>query len=90
MRGCRQSQFDACRKKTKIMRIVNKLIGFSRGRRVNEVEVAGVMVGVHSAFRNKSLFCMGGFRIQLELSVFSQRRLREWNLVCSNLQDKKT
>lgn len=49
----------------------------------------GVMVGVHSAFRNKSLFCMDGFRIQSELSVFSQRRLSEWNLVCSNLQDKK-
>lgn len=67
------------------MRIVNKLIGFSRGRRVNEV----VMVGVHSALRNKSLFCMDGFRIQLELSVFNQRRLSECNLVCSNLQDEK-
>lgn len=41
MSGCRQSQFDACREKAKIMRIVNKLIslifGFSQGRRVNEV-----------------------------------------------------
>lgn len=69
------------------MKTVNKLIGFSRGRRVNEV--AGVIVGVYSAFCNKSLFCMDGFRIRLGLSVFNQWRLSECNLVCSHLQDKR-